>query len=109
MTACLSPYAANAADGGRRTPLHLAVMRGDMGRVRELTDRLRRNVVDVDAVDDGYLTPLHHAAALGRLDILSVLIDRGARVNSADRRGATPAIAAAHCGSAQCLSALLAA
>lgn len=52
----------NKKDEHRRTPLHLAVLNGDMNLVKKL---LEHNA-DVNAVDDVGATALHRAAEKGK-------------------------------------------
>ena len=66
-----------------------AVKQGDLKRVRailESDDRL------ASQRDESGATPLHYAALNGHRQIVHLLLERGADINSADRQfGATPA------------------
>lgn len=82
-------------DEPRSTPLHLAAREGDVARVQRLLSRR----VDINARDSRGRTPLHEAVRSGRTVVVRVLIDRGARVGGArvdslNRYGWTPAVSA---------------
>ncbi|KAJ3125939.1 hypothetical protein HK098_008019 [Nowakowskiella sp. JEL0407] len=49
----------------------------------------------VNVVDDNLATPLHHAASLGNIEIVEMLLDKGANPNSGDNTGRTPLFIAA--------------
>jgi ankyrin repeat protein len=51
-------------------------------------------------------TPLYDAASMGRLEVVKLLITRGADVNAANKSGATPLHAAATNGFDQVAAAL---
>jgi ankyrin repeat protein len=78
-----------AADG-RVTPLHAAVMGGDITLVRTLAAK----GVYVDRWDQFGRTPLFLAAEMGRDEILGELLKRGADRNFANYVGDTPLMAA---------------
>jgi ankyrin repeat protein len=75
--------------GGRHfyTELHLAVLDGNVGRVRELLDRGAR--VDPRATDG--VTPLHLAAG-GREEIVRLLLSHGADANAETSLGYRPLV-----------------
>lgn len=60
----------------RRMPLHLAVMKKKMGSLVTLLD-LGANT---ESVDEARLTPLDRAALLGEMEIVNILLERGAKV-----------------------------
>ena len=78
------------------SPLTIAVERGDAASIRELLAR----GADPDAADAFGLTPLCRAARLGRLEVVSALLEAGARVDLPDhiptREGWTPLMNAVH-------------
>ncbi len=70
-------------------PMYLAIRSGDTARVTALIGAGNRAAV-VNAKDRrGGATPLMHAAAVGSLDTLRVLLDRGADVNAKSAAGAS--------------------
>ena len=60
------------------SPLHFAVLSNQFGAAKAL---LEANA-DANATNAGGIAALHLAAATGKLDILRLLLDRGADVNS---------------------------
>jgi ankyrin repeat protein len=67
--------------------LHKAVGRGNVGEVK----RLIHNGEDIHCPEEEEgMTPLHVAAYLGRLEIVQILINAGAELNSRDSSGDTP-------------------
>ncbi len=65
-----------------------AAAEGDIKRVLSL---LSQGINVNDPGDsDRYGTPLHHAAYGGYVDIMNVLIERGAKINAVDSLGNTP-------------------
>ncbi|MCX6835959.1 MAG: ankyrin repeat domain-containing protein, partial [candidate division Zixibacteria bacterium] len=69
------------------SPLNLAVMHGDLATSRILLDAgadpNRTSVI-------GLITPLHTAAKIGKKDLVELLLDRGAAINTKDSLGRTP-------------------
>jgi hypothetical protein len=85
-----------------------AAQRGDIDKLRDMLDR-RPDIVRDDGIsgDSGY-TPLHYAAREGHDACVSLLLGRGANVNSATRAGgATPLHRAAFTGQERCVAMLL--
>jgi uncharacterized protein len=69
-----------------RTPLHLAVVRGDLAAVGvSLAAGSDPNAQD----DDGW-TPLHFAAQANATTLIEVLLNAGAQVDVRDKNGNTP-------------------
>lgn len=68
-------------------PLHAAVA---TGRADEVARVLEAGGADVNASWDGQDTALHTAAHSGAIDILSLLLQKGANPGAADKNGWTP-------------------
>lgn len=79
----------------RRRPIHLAARAGHCALV---ADMLRQSPGEVWSVDAMLFTPLHNAAVSGHLDVVRLLVNAGAEVDTADDRGRTPLIRAAEYG-----------
>ena len=77
------------------TPLHEAVIKGNLERVKELLD----GGAKVDRGDEtaGH-TPLHNAAHHGHPNIAALLIERGANIEATSWDGITPLHLAASAG-----------
>jgi len=73
-------------DHYNRTPLHNAIIDGDMRVVRQLLNA----GANIHAVDGSRRTPLHWAADTGNGAIIELLIAKGARVDAQDWRGNIP-------------------
>jgi ankyrin repeat protein len=78
----------NAEDGFGRTPLDLALEKGQLDVVAVLIDHRAR--LSKRRVDDGY-TPLHFAAQIGDADLIRLLLDRKASISARTKMGKTPA------------------
>ena len=62
---------------------------------------------DVNSVDDAGFMPLHIACSLGRMGIVSVLLELGAFPDEPNQEGRTPLFFAVGCGHTQILSKLI--
>lgn len=80
------------------TPLHLAA--GDVRAVRLLIEA----GADIAARGDMDQTPLHHAAAGHYLDVVALLLQRGADPDAVDSFGYSPRTWAAQMGDAEVLA-----
>lgn len=67
-------------------PFCLSIVKGDMDTVKRLIDLGQ----DVNKKSNG-LTPAMYAAKYNRLDILKLLVDKGAKLNIISERGMTAA------------------
>jgi ankyrin repeat protein len=80
----------NITDQWGETPLH-QVSRAD------IATQLLQHGADMNAVNNDGWTPLHTAAYAGYLDVVKVLLARGANAEARDAQGLTPlAVAIAH-------------
>ena len=80
-----------------------AIVQGKPADVKGLLDKGE----PVDAKQNGQ-TALHMAAMNGKIDIISILIARGAKVDATDDQGVTPLMLAAKEGKVDAVTALLA-
>jgi ankyrin repeat protein len=69
-----------------RTPLHDAVLSGDLKTVTVL---LTKSQTFVNAQDEIGFTPIHHAAQIGNLEIIKSLLNYGADVTLTDKQNRT--------------------
>ena len=97
------PQHVNARGGYHATPLHSAVVKGNV----DLLLLLLNHGADVDAVGWGGFTPLSEASRRGRLDIMSLLLDHRADVNSHGKNGWTPLLKASFEGELEVARVLL--
>ena len=74
--------------GSGGTPLHVAVLAGQMEAAKLLLEQGAN--INAKADDEHGGTPLHWGAATGRKDLATLLIDAGANVNAVDNNGYTP-------------------
>lgn len=65
-------------DGKKTTLLHQAVRRNDLKEVEKLLNQ----GFDVDVRNEVLCTPLHDAAAFGAVDVIKLLLSRGADINA---------------------------
>jgi ankyrin repeat protein len=75
----------NARDARQSTPLHAAVLRGNVEVVRALGP-----AADPDKQDEEGRSPLHLAAQRGNIELITLLLKHGAHINVRDNRGYTP-------------------
>ncbi|KAF8488030.1 ankyrin repeat-containing domain protein, partial [Russula emetica] len=101
------PQHVNAIGGYYRTPAVAALA----GRHFQVAQVLHRNKSSVEPRGVHETTPLHSAALYGDLEMVQVLLDYGADVNSKDRPGNTPldyASRSGHCDDARVARLLIA-
>ena len=79
---------ARSENSHANTALHAAAAGG---ADRALLQRLVQAGVEVDATQGGGYTGLHEAASLGRADLVTLLLEAGASVQSRTDEGRTPA------------------
>ena len=72
--------------GAGASPLHYAVMKGEMPLVGMLVQR----GADVNSRTKSGTTPLHTAVLYGRFEVAEYLLDKGSDVNAKSASGATP-------------------
>ena len=87
-----APLVRPGVPGSGATPLHLAMVSGQLEAARLLLKSGAN--LEARAADDYRGTPLHWAAFVGRLDAVEFLIEAGANVNAGDAQGNTPLVAA---------------
>lgn len=80
-----------------------AVKNGDLDMVKELVEG---KGADVNREVDGRL-PLHYASDYGQLEVLRYLCEKGAKLNTADKHGISPLLAAIWEGHTPCVKFLL--
>ncbi len=80
-----------------------SIVQGNPAEVKALLDKGE----EVDAKQSGQ-TALHFAAMNGKIDIISILIARGAKVDVQDDQGVTPLMLAASNGKLEAIQALVA-
>jgi ankyrin repeat protein len=85
----------NAQEGVGKSPLHLAVDRGNI----EIAKILLEKGIDIELKDGYGYTALHIAAYKDKRTLATLLINRGAKVNAEDKFGRTPVHLAAYYGS----------
>jgi len=72
--------------GAGASPLHYAVMKGEMPLVGLLVQR----GADVNSRTKSGTSPLHTAVLYGRYEVAEYLLDKGSNVNAKSASGATP-------------------
>jgi ankyrin repeat protein len=82
------------------TPLMLASLRGEMGLVNALLAR------DADINRPGW-TPLHYAATGGKTEVMGLLLERHAYIDTESPNGTTPLMMAAQYGTPRAVKHLL--
>jgi len=78
--------------------IHEAAVQGD---IAEITNLLKGGFLgrpDVEAKDSNGMTALHHAARHGRVEVVRLLLDKGATVDAREQVGITPLSLAASWG-----------
>lgn len=80
-----------------------AIKNGDVELVKKLVEG---DGVDVNATVEGR-TPLHYAGDYGQLPVLQYLTSRGAALNTPDKHGISPLLAAIWEGHTECVKFLL--
>jgi ankyrin repeat protein len=79
---------ANSKDGEGTTPLMIAARRGPISMVHKLLQVVgNQGLADMDAYGR---TALHHAASRGCTEVVTLLLSRGAEVQTYDSEGNTP-------------------
>jgi ankyrin repeat protein len=86
----------NENDNEGLTELHLAARHGQENKVAELIDTAPFLIAETDQDTGG--TPLHEAAKSGHVEVVEMLLARGASVDSRNRYGETPLFLAAAWG-----------
>lgn len=95
---------ANIADGQGRTPLIIAISKGN----REMATVLLDNGAQAGRADGNGNTPLHWAAQEGNTEMVDLLLGRsGVKVDQENRQGLTPLMTAAREGHAGAVEQLL--
>jgi ankyrin repeat protein len=100
----LNPKLINVPDYDKNTLLHLAVLRNEIGEVKDLLAR----GASVNAVNTAKMTPMHIAAKLGEREIVVLILAHHPDLGLRDGRGWTPltwAVKAHHDAVAQLLRA----
>ncbi|XP_031630464.1 myotrophin [Contarinia nasturtii] len=80
-----------------------AIKNGDLDQVKELIEQNGFNVNQQITTR----APIHYAADYGQSDVLRYLINKGADVNTRDKHGITPILAATWEGHTNCVRILL--
>src|SRR3569832_1728967 len=78
---CISNEALATSVSAQSSPLHQAVMQGDVNAVQDLLQKKTK----IDSIDNKDRTPLTLAAAHGHTTIVELLLKAGARVNGRKR------------------------
>jgi len=89
---------------GAETDIFGAIEKNDIRLVQKITGENKSLVNIQNEIGD---TPLHCAAAFGRIEIVALLLDRGAKIDAKNDRGNTPLHCAAGCGHTEIIELLL--
>lgn len=81
-----APELLESADEDGFTPLHLAVIQGNMA----LVNLLIANKANVDAVDNEGHSVVHWATVCGEIEALRALLGAGADISKTDFNGGSP-------------------
>ena len=92
------------ASASASSPLHSAAESGD---VAALLSALEMGYDDLSSVDADHYTALHLAAGMGHLDIVKLLLERGAPAVAVDDNGEQPLHLASHLGRTEIAQLLL--
>ncbi|XP_038623510.1 B-cell lymphoma 3 protein [Tachyglossus aculeatus] len=98
---------ATRADEDGDTPLHIAVVQGNLPAVQRLVDLFLQGRRDLDVYNHLRQTPLHLAVITTLPSVVRLLLSRGASPMALDRHGQTAAHLACEHRSPSCLRALL--
>lgn len=77
LTLSCSNYNVRENDSNGNSPLHDAVLKGDLALVNRLIDQ----GAEINQTNEQYVTPIRLAAYLGKREIVQLLINRGVSVN----------------------------
>jgi len=88
----------------RDTDLHKAAYKGNANAVREFIDS---GEIDVNEAGAANRTALHRAVAANSVEVVSLLIEKGARVDVTDKSGRTPLHWAAVVDATRCANVLV--
>ena len=97
------PQDINARGGFHSTPLHAAVVKGNV----DIVALLLEYGADMATWDRNNYSPLYHAARRGRLDVIRLFVHHHADVDFPDDMGATPLFVASQEGELESAWALL--
>ena len=97
------PGDVNARGGCHDTPLHVAVIKGNVNIVRLLLG----HGADMATLNNEDFGPLHEASRRGRLDVIGLLLDHRADVDSRNLLGRTPLFIASQEGELEVARVLL--
>lgn len=78
---------ANVCDDNYNTPLHAAVEHNSYYAILEL---LKLDNIDINALGEFDQTPLHRAVVMGNLDVIKLLIEKGADPLMVDEKNESP-------------------
>lgn len=82
----LNPKLINVPDYDKNTLLHLAVLRNEVGEVKDLLTRGAK----VNAQNSAKMTPMHIAAKQGEREIVVLILAHHPKLDLRDSRGWTP-------------------